>query len=298
MILAGCGADAPPRGVPVDTGRSDSERVLRFYLGSYMAATRVDSVLLFDGTRWRIDLEGLERDAPGLLAALGPAAAAGRIERDELRSAVQATYATARDLPANVDGMLGQPGFEGEHLELIVHGSMTAYERRIRIPVQAVEAAIREFAAGRALTYPVGTVVVGEHLDGDEVVETTAMVRRDDGFWDFVAYGAGGDRVDEIRGDRGALAVPTRCFGCHYGSRAFEPEASFPAPAADGPHGPRFIDVPNAWIDDDLVRRVNEHRSRADGLLGLYATLLIGKWKAESRTLAHDRAQLLETLGM
>jgi hypothetical protein len=140
---------------------------------------------------------------------------------------------------------------------------------------------------------------VGEHLEDGAVVETTAMIRRADGWWDFAAYDAGGEPIGEIHGDRGGLAVPTRCFGCHYGDRAFEPEASFPAPAADGPHGPRFVDVPVAWVDPAVVSRLDEHRRRSDGLLGLYATVLVGRWRAEAEAgrLQAEKMRLVEALG-
>lgn len=300
--MAGCTAAPAPSGVAVDAGRSDAGRVLRFYLGSYMDPARIDSVLVADGDGWRLDLESLASTAPELRAQLEPSAGDGLLDRDELRAAVQATYAEARRLPGSATDLVALPGFgapDDERVEIRVRGSMTRYERRVRIPVAAVVSALETFAAEGELRYPAGTVVVGEHLEDGDVVETTAMIRRADGYWDFAAYGVGGEPIGEIHGDRGGLAVPTRCFGCHYGDRAFEPEASFPAPAADGPHGPRFVDVPGEWVDPDVVARLDEHRRRSDGLLGLYATVLVGRWRAEAEAgrLPAERARLVEALG-
>lgn len=298
LALAGCVRAAPQDGIPVDVGSSDPEPVLRFYLGSYMPVDRVDTVLVYGGSGWSIRMDVLEAEAPELHAVLMPSTADDLVERDELRMAVQKTYAAARHLPSTVQELVRSAGFEGDWLEFGVRGSMTPYERRIRIPMRAVESALRASMAGGGLKYAPGTVVVGEHLDDGTVVETTAMIRREDGFWDFAAYDADGERVDEIRGESGPLAAPTRCFGCHYGNRAFEPEASFPAVAADGPHGARFIEAPGAWVDADVARRLDEHRRRSDGLLGLYATLLVGRWKSGDEPLTRDREQLLETLGL
>jgi len=295
VLLTGCARPDAPGRIHVDVGRSGADRVLRFYLGSYMDPGNVDSVMSTDGQEWMLDMDRIEALAPSLHGALIAAAADGLIDRDEIRAAVQSTYAGARKLPDSVDALVELPGFGGEKLVIRVRGSMTRYERRVMIPVRAVAEALGRFARDGSLTYAPGTVVVGEHLDGDRVVETTGMIRRADGFWDFVAYGPDGGRVDEIEGERGGLAAPTRCFGCHYGDRAFEPEASFPAAAADGPHGPRFVDVPERWIDRDVIRLLDEHRRRSDGLLGLYATVLAGRWKA-GESGAHGA--LLDSLGL
>jgi hypothetical protein len=301
-VVAGCTSAPALPGVAIDAGRSDAGPVLRFYLGSYMDPARIDSVLAADGDGWRLHLAVLAGIAPALHAALEPSAGDGLLGRDELRAAVQATYAEARRLPGSASELVALPGFgapDDERVEIRVRGSMTRYERRVRIPVAAVVSALEGFVSSGELQYPVGTVVVGEHFEDGAVVETTAMIRRADGYWDFAAYGAGGAPIGEIHGDRGGLAVPTRCFGCHYGDRAFEPEASFPAPASDGPHGPRFVEVPGEWVDRDVVSRLDEHRRRSDGLLGLYATVLVGRWKAEAEAgrLPAETARLVEALG-
>lgn len=303
LAVAGCSGGSVERGVPVDLGRTAREDVLRFYLGSFVRPNRVDSILVTDGG-FRLDLDRLGTEAPRLAERLARAGADGRIDMDELQAAVRSGQAERTDLPETRAEMAARTGYgsdDGEWLVVTVRGAMSPYERRLYVREDAVESAIRNWTGSEArLVYPVGTTVVGEHLSGGEVVETTAMIRRADGFWDFVAFGADGGRVDRIDGDPEPLAVPTECFGCHYGTRLFEPEKSFPAQPPDGPHGPRFVRAPDDWIRPDVVTVFDEHRRRDDGLLGLYATLLVGRWvaQAERGALPDERLRLLADLGL
>ena len=91
-------------------------------------------------------------------------------------------------------------------------------------------------------------------------------------------------------------AVPCR-GGANLVRRLFEPERSFPGTEPEGPAGPRAVAVPDAWRDAAAAARFREHATRADGALGLYATLYLGRLRAEraaGRALAPEDAALLE----
>ena len=107
------------------------------------------------------------------------------------------------------------------------------------------------------------------------------MLKREDGHWDFFAYGPDGTPTTETAARPRPLRVPTQCVGCHFGSKLYEPEKSFPAEAADGPHGPRVLHVDDAARKPDVVQFFDEHRKRSDHVLGLYATLLVSQLLSE-----------------
>jgi hypothetical protein len=89
--------------------------------------------------------------------------------------------------------------------------------------------------------------------------------------------------------------VPTKCVGCHFGTRLFEPEKSFPVAARPGPDGPRGITVQNALPTPSMVGQLDEHRKRSDQILGLYGTLLLNRLTimGASSELSEDQAAVL-----
>jgi hypothetical protein len=141
---------------------------------------------------------------------------------------------------------------------------------------------------------------VGEHYEGEALVETTVMRKRADGYWDYFAYDASGGLASQTTTPPRALDVPTQCVGCHFGEKLFEPERSFPAEAPPGPHGPRGIYVDDALRDAEVVAFFDEHSKRSDHVLGLYGTLFIAQLRAQEAagSLPAADAALLDDLGL
>lgn len=224
-----------------------------------------------------LNLEALGTRPSALLAA---SAEDGVITRQELVDAVTADYYRAAGVPETRADLLALLDTTSS-LQHEVSGSMTRFRRRMHIARNAVREALeRRLVDGQPMTYSPGTVVIGEHLDEGQIPETTAMIRRDDGFWTFVAYDADGNLTRSIEGDPDPLHVPADCFGCHYGTRPYEPERSFPAEARPGPYGPRAVHVGPELRRADVTTLLNEHARRDDGLLGLYGTLYLSALKS------------------
>ncbi len=298
LIVAATGCtSSETSGVRVDSDVRG--QALAFLFGSYTGAEVADpfesGLLTRDGSAVYVDADQL----PGTLDADGD----GDATRDEIRAWVQATYAQARNLPPTMDALdpdrSYRDGFCTEG-----RGVMTQHARRVCVPEPALRSALRAFADSGRVVYPVGTLLVGEHWDttgGDSLlVETTVKLRRSDGFWDFMVYDASGNLADRTDAAPRALNAPTQCVGCHLGQRAFEPEASFPALAPDGAHGPQALYVPDAWRDSGLVALFDEHRRRDDHVLGLYVTFYAAHLRTlrATGTLDADGQQLLANLGL
>jgi hypothetical protein len=303
VLLAACGGATD--GLPVRLDKSNEETLLRYYLGVYAeGGDPVEAGLL--GTEGGFSIRP-ERLPEPYRDALRDADEDGAINWDEFVAFVEATYADARRLPPTLDALRAEaPYAEGDSawFAVEVEGSpMTAARRRVYVPVAALRQALAGYRdAGDRLVYPEGTVIVGEHLDGGRVVETTVKRRRADGFWDFAVYAAAGRLAGATATPPRPLRSPVQCVGCHLGRRLFDPEKSFPAPAPDGPYGPR------ALLVDDAVRAAahglagvfDEHAKRSDGVLGLYGTLYTARLLADrdAGRLAPEDAALLERLGL
>lgn len=297
VVTLGCAESSDaPGAVELDLESRRPGQMAEFFLGAYGTPDQVSSVL---GTNpgESVNLDSLRLFAPELATALERAAVGGRVSREDFAEAIARTYRAATNLPADVEALWEEMGvrpapprnddpsnreespesqlLEPDWVSYEVTGSMTEYRRRIHIQRDAVRAALREFAESESLKYPVGTTVIGEHLKDGEVVETTLMRRRSDGFWSFGAYDARGVPTDSIAGAPDPLGVPGDCFGCHYGSRLFEPERSFPGSARPGPAGERAVHVGEALRSLEVVTLLQEHARRTDGLLGLPATLYL-----------------------
>lgn len=290
LSVAACQGAAPdPAGRLVLDAGAEQPAALRFYFGSYLGPDggdpfeagvleTVDGVTYLHPERLREYLP----DGDAVLDADGD----GRVSEGELAAFVEQTYAAARSLPATAEAFHAATGFGGEGWFTVeLHGVMTTARRRISVREEALRAALSGYDAnGKMLLYPVGTAIVGEHVDEQgAVLETTVMQKRGDGMWDYFVYGGDGQPAPATTTEPRALRVPTQCVGCHVGNRAFEPEASFPDAAPDGQHGPRALYVPGAWRDADLVAFFDEHRKRSDHVLGLYNTLFAAKLRAEGQ---------------
>ena len=305
-LLAACASGPAGGGLRVDLDKANEERLLRYYLGGYAAPAGADpfeaGLVAREGGGFVLRPEAFPEAAR---AALRDADADGTLGWDEFTVFVEATYADARGLPASLDALraarpwsLGDSAWFGFDVE---GSAMTQARRRTLVPTAALRAALAGFrAAGDRLVYPEGTLLVGEHLVDGAVVETTVKRRRADGFWDFAVYGADGRRAAATATEPKPLRAPVQCVGCHLGERRFEPDASFPAAAPDGPYGPRALVVPDAWRRPDVAARFNEHAARTDGVLGLYATVYVGRRLAEraAGTISARDAALLDRLGL
>ena len=307
--LAACGPDGPAdvdtaEAIPLRLDRDRPERLLGSVLGAYVGPDGGDpyqaGVVSGDGADLALHPQKLPPEAR---AALRDADGDGAISWEELAVMLEATYTRARGLPTTLDVLRRTAPYdagEPEWFTVEVDGVMTAARRRISVPTDALRQAMAGFRSAGGLRYPAGTVIVGEHLVDDEVVETTVKTRRKDGYWDFAVYDADGRLAPATTTEPRPLRVPTQCTGCHLGERLFEPEKSFPGEAADGPFGPRAIHVPETWRSRPATLRFDEHASRDDGVLGLYATLYAGRLLAarEQGTLTPADAALLDAVGL
>lgn len=199
---------------------------------------------------------------------------------------LEQTYYRAREAPETLAALQGQiefPESEANSFVVDVSGAMTATRRRIRISREALQTALSGYNEERGIRYPVGTVIIGEHLadDGATVLETTVKRSRSDGFWDFFIYDAEGNLTTSTATEPRSLHAPTQCTGCHLGQKLYAPESSFPSRASDGPFGPRAYFVPESWRNAEVATRFEEHARRSGDVLGIYGTLYVSKLLAE-----------------
>ncbi len=290
--------------VPLRLDRRDPGPLVRSTLGGYVSPEGGDpfEAGLVSGEGSDLTLHP-QRLPEAFRARLHDLNGDGAIDWDELAGLLDTTYYQARGLPATLaDLRRSAPYAEDDPawFAVDVDGVMTAAHRRVYVPVSALREAMAGFRQSGELRYPAGTWIVGEHRTDGAVVETTVKYRRPDGFWDFAVYDADGRLAPATHTEPRSLRAPTQCTGCHLGSRLFEPEKSFPNEAPDGPYGPRAYHVPDAWRSAEATALFNEHASRDDGVLGLYATLYAGRLlDARQRgTLAPADAALLESLGL
>ncbi len=290
--------------VPIDLGKQNEEQLLRYYFGGYVSPSGGDPVeagLLLIDDGFAINPQLLDA---GLRRALKDADGDGEIGWDEFIAFVGATYADARGLPLEIETFRDASDWSTESdawFSVEVDGVMTEARRRVYVQNSALRAALEGFnEAGDRILYEPGTLIVGEHLDGDRVLETTLKRRRHDGFWDFAVYDLNGDLTSHTATGPRPLRAPVQCVGCHLGRRTFDPEKSFPAEASDGPFGPRALYVSDNLRNAEITAHFNEHAKRSDGVLGLYATLYTAQLVADrdAGILSEEDRTLLEGLGL
>ncbi len=303
LLLGACrsgSGEAAPRGgerLRLVLERRDPLPLLRTYFGAYLGEGGGDPVaaglLEQDGGTYYVRPDVLaEKAGPGAptLDLDGDAA----VSEDELRRYVQATYYVARGLPSTRDALAVDTA---QAFAVTVRGVMSKAPRRVFVPLASLRAALAGAQAnGGRIVYPNGTVIWGAH--GGDDGETTAMRKRADGAWDFFAYDKAGNLAPGTTGLPRPLSAPTQCIGCHLGQRLFEPEKSFPGEALPGPDGPRAVYT--ALRDPAVVTTLDEHRRRADHVLGLYATLYATRLKQARAAgqLSPEDAALLDGLGL
>ncbi len=296
LLMAACSSAEQ---LEVTLEGENAQRLLRFYFGSYTSEDPFEAGLLEKrGSRFYVDLAVLREYSSELSQELKAKASGGIVSPDSLRTAVQVTYYHARNLPRKLSDF-NDRWVTDNAITFEVHGPVTNYLRRITLSESALQNAIQNYYEnGEKILYAVGTAVKAEHLRGTRVVETTAMVRRSDGFWDFVTYDSTGVLVSHTLPNDRALATPTQCAGCHFGEKGFEPEQSWPLEPVKVPGDIR------KWYtgarDTEVAEFFSEHLRRSDTLLGLYATAYISSLRARrgAGTLDSSAIALLNHLGL
>jgi hypothetical protein len=301
----------------LDFDRSDPERLIRYYFGSYVRPEAADPFAAGltgrEGSSFWVNLSAFEAQAgsaaAGALRRAATHSEPAALDWDEMKAFVAETYYDARAWPATLGELLGEEGWSAGDtawFRVDATGSMTTARRQVYVRKSALRAALRGHEAeGERLMYPEGTVFIGEHRGAaGELDEATVMRKRSDGFWDYATYGPEGSLAAATLEAPRALETPTQCVGCHFGDRAFEPEKSFPREARDGPHGPRAIHVDDELRDlvasAELVPRFREHARRSDTILGLYNTLFVASLlrDRDAGTLSPSDQRLLERLAL
>jgi hypothetical protein len=305
VLCIGCANGPPERQgfLRLDLDRADPRSFISYYFGGLSVPDAVDPFQ----TGLIVESEGdYYLNSAALAGILGGSPSVtdankdGTLDWDELEPFLQTTYYARRPVPASFDTLLMSANTT-EWFEVSVDGVMTNATRKIRVPLEALQDAIRHYRErGDSLIYPLGTLIIADHVADDLTIERTVMRKRADGHWDYGVFDSTGSRVPSTTSPPKPLAVPTQCVGCHLGSRLYEPEKSFPAPAPPGPAGPRSVHWDGAMPTTNLVRYFDEHRKRSDGILGLYATLYVADLEARrsAGTLTHEDSRLLDSLGI
>lgn len=307
-LAAGC-AGGPvdvqtAEAVPLALDRADPARLVRSLLGGFAAPDGADpfetGLVSGEGDNLVLHPQRLSAEAR---AVLRDSDGDGALSWAELSALADSAYYAARQLPPTIAALRASEPFAANDpawFSVDVDGVMTAARRRLYVREAHLRTAVESFAESGRLVYPAGTWIIGEHLADGAVVETTAKRRRADGFWDFAVYGADGALAPATTTEPRPLRAPAQCTGCHLGQKRYEPEASFPGAAPDGPFGPMTYHVPDAWRSAEATALFDEHARRDDGLLGLYATLWTGRLLAAraAGTLAPADAVLLRRLNL
>lgn len=309
----GCGEAPPDAALPasyirVHIDKSEPKRLLDYYFGGYVTPAPRDpfeaGILIDTSGYLYVNIDSLAAHYPSAPAELADGDGNNRIDWEELEAFIDASYYKARRLPLTLDTLFQEVEFEqegGDWIQVQVDGVMTIARRRLAIRESAVRTALENYwENGERLIYPEGTIIIGEHFIEERRAETSVMRKRQDGFWDFAVYNGADSLARTTVTPPRELKSPVQCVGCHFGSKLFEPEKSFPVKAAPGPHGPRQIYVDDLERDADVVKYFDEHRRRSDTVLGLYSTLFIAKLKQQRRsgTLEERDAALLDELGL
>ncbi|HMB94276.1 MAG TPA: hypothetical protein VKP65_25725 [Rhodothermales bacterium] len=290
----------------MDLDKSNPERLLRYYFGGYVDKQASDpfevGLLVEENGRYYLDTDVFAERQPELTSHLQAAASSGTLTWEALEPFLKDTYYTARAASQTLDVLTSEVSYGGDGwMQVEIDGVMTTAQRHVYIAEAALRAALSSYPENdEQLLYPRGTTIVGEHWLEGKRIETTVMRKRADGFWDYFTYGQDGALASQTQALPRSLKTPTQCVGCHFGSKQFEPERSFPAEAPPGPHGPRALYVGDDLRDREVVAFFDEHRKRSDTILGLYNTLFVAQLRAERRagSLSEADAALLDQLGL
>lgn len=272
-------------GVRVEMEGTNERQLLSFYVGGMVSEGGKDP---FDaGFAWErngsyfLAIDKILERLPDVGSDMLEAAEDGVIDWEELEPIIQTHYYSYRPIPGSIEELRASKGDwrdSDEWFSFEVNGVMSARIRRIHVRKADLIRAVSSYKEfGNQLLYQTGTTFISEHVEGGHILELSALTKREDGFWDFYAYDESGAQTSTIEREPSDLIVPTRCVGCHFGNRLFEPERSFPADPRPGPDGPRKLYVSDESKNVDVVRDLDEHRKRSDTILGLYGTLFISQ---------------------
>ncbi|MCY4205953.1 MAG: hypothetical protein OXE92_09550 [Bacteroidetes bacterium] len=296
LLLVGCSSGQQ---FELSMSGEKAERLQQFYFSSYTNENPFEVGILEKRKRKvYFNLSVLKEFEPEFAINLESRITGNFLDAESLKTVVQATYFDARNLPQTLTEFNARWAIDNPKI-FEVHGPVTRYLRQITMSEKALQYAILNyFANGEKLYYPTGTVIKAEHISENKILETTAMMKRSDGFWDFVTYDSTGYRASETLPNPRALATPTQCVGCHLGKKPFEPEDSWPSDAPDAPGGIR------KWYtgarDQQVTDFFKEHSLRSDLVLGLYATTYVSDLRVQrkSATLDSSEIALLDYLGL
>ncbi len=302
IIVAGC--KSSPDLIQIDIGKKNPERLLAFYFGGYAEGEPMNpfssGLLVRQESGYWLDLKRLGARVGADAVLPGDENGNDKLDWEEVDTFLQNTYYQIRPAPQTLAELRQQSRYLADTtnwMRVDVNGVMTTAQRHIYMPEQAVQSALVQYKEqGNALRYPVGTTVVAEHHEDGKHVETTGMRKRADGFWDYFVYDDAGNLAPQTTTRPRELTVPTRCVGCHFGEKQFEPEASFPEQASPGPLGFRGIHVGEEARDVKVVRYFDEHRKRSDTLLGLYGTLYVTELKNTKMALTEKESEIIMAL--
>lgn len=294
--------------IQIDLDKSNPERLLDYYFGGYAAKAGRDpfeaGLLIERQGNYYLNAEVLSEKHAEVGVALQAAHEQRTMDWEALSSFLNETYYDVRALPYTLAELRQEvPYLDEDHswFRVEIDGVMTAATRTVYVAKDALRAALRGyFEQEEQLIYPAGTTFIGEHhLDG-VLAETTVMRKREDGYWDFFTYDESGSLAPATATPPRNLKTPTQCVGCHFGSKLFEPERSFPGKAPPGPNGPRAINVGQNLRDAEVVRFFQEHSKRSDTVLGIYNTLFVTQLRAQRQagTISDEDTQLLKQLGL
>lgn len=280
VMLTSCEQPGTSSTLPVQLDTPQAERVLSFYFGSYVSASPFETgILKKEEDQIRIDLSQVS--AWGLSHSLDDVNSDGIIDWDELEPFLASTYYEARGFPLTLDALYNQistPNPDSGWQAIEIDGMMVSARRRILVKESAIQEALTNYQSNNAqIIYPVGTTFIGHHYDGNQRIETTISQKREDNFWDFFIYDQDGRLTSTTQTGPKELTAPTRCVGCHFGGKLFEPEASFPEEAQDGPFGKRGIYVEEEARNKEITELLDEHTKRSDTVLGLYGTIYLSR---------------------
>lgn len=261
--------------------KSNSETLALFYLSGISSPPQdalAAGLLSNEDDELMIDVARLFDVDSVLTNKLQSVARKDIIEWDDFEAIFADLYYEHRAIPNSLESLKADHNWDAsKRMTLSVDGVMTSARRNTYMPIASLESAIASYSVNNnRLIYPVGTLVVGDHVVDGSIIETTVMLKRADEFWDFAVYDEEGSLIRKTLPLPKSLQAPQQCTGCHFGSRAFEPEKSFPADAPVGPSGERRV-FPQAEVSAELVQHLDEHRLRSDYLLGLYATVHVAR---------------------
>ena len=301
FLLQGC---QPSPYLPVDLGTASSERVLSFYFGSYTTPDGLSleeaGIVEIDQGGTRIDVKAL--NTLGLSTPLQDVNGNNVIEWEELEPFLNATYYETRSFPPTLELLYTQtsaPSTDNGWMEVELDGMMISARRRILVKEAEIKGALLGYKQNNnQILYPSGTTFIAHHYTEGQRVETTISQKRADRYWDFFIYDEAGNLTPSTRTGPKELTAPTRCVGCHFGSKLFEPEVSFPASAPDGPFGARGIYVEEAARNPEITRQLDEHAKRSDTVLGLYGTIYMSRLqtKEQEGSLTEEERLVLDAI--